>query len=376
YLYKIYKKKNEDLLIIFSLTSLVAAYFIQNLLVFDTILSYLSLFFILGYIYTLEKGYAEEEKIKSINLNNLKIFSLLFIFIGFGYLIFWQNIRPATSAFYTRQAMNEANKETYYYSNFSNFVRKSLSYQTVWDAEYIEYYTTIFKEFRSDQNISKEAIGADLEYITEAGEKYLKYNNQDVKYISQLAILYEMLYDMLRDEKDLARAEMLMKEAISLSEERVYFYHVLAQIYEFTGRDEEALAELEKAKELNENVPETYWSLALIYSKLEDNDNIISNVKKALARNFSFSRVEDIITVLPIFEAEKDFVSLINLYSQAARLEPGSTDHLAHLAAAYAAIGQNEEAIRTAEKIISLNPSAIDQISQFIIDVNEGKYLK
>jgi len=255
-------------------------------------------------------------------------------------------------------------------------MRKSLSYHTVWDTEYIAHYTSTFKNFRKDENVDKQAVGEDVVYIVEAGEKYLVNTINDARFVSQMSGLYEIIYDYLGDAKALERAEELTKITLNLSPERVYYYHILAQLYEFNGRDQLAIEALEKARELNPNIGDTYWGLAVMYSKLDQGEKTIKNVKKAIKGKATLNRIIDIEDVLPIFEQEKDYQSLIFLYQQAISLQPNSVDYLARLAGSYASLGRDEEAIKTAEKIININPFMSEQVNQFVADVKAGKYLE
>jgi len=376
YLYKYYKREPGETVIISSLAGLFLAYFIQNLLVFDTVVTYIAFFLALSYAYSVSRDSDSEDNQADINLGMAKKFSILIVAILIGYLVVWQNIRPAISAYYMRAAMNENNKPTYYYQDFSNFVRKSLSYNTIWDAEYIIEYTSIFKDFLGEEGVDKQAVSKDVSYIVEVGEKYLPHSHNDDKFISQMSGLYEIIYDYAGDISALERAEELIKMAIDLSPNRIYYWHILAQVYEFDGRDEQAIEALNKARDLNPNVADTYWSLALMYSKLNQPEEIIKNVKEAVEKKLLLYNIKDLFDILPIFEQEQDYETLIFLYRQVVNFEPNNFDYLAKLAGAYAALGQNEEAIETAKKIIEINPAAIEQINQFILDVEAGKYLK
>lgn len=378
YLLKFYKKNKKEIAVFVGLASLFLAYFVQNLLVFDTVITYLALFFLLGYVYKLSDGFKEAEPDKPINLSYSRQILMIFLAIVSAYLVWGHNIRPAKAAYYTRQALNEAQKPVYYYANFAKLMRQSLFYKTEWDLEYLDSYTTTYKNFRNDEKADKEAIAADAEYMAASGERALKKIKNDSKFYFQMAGIYEIIYDNNRDPAALTRAEELIKKSIDLSDQRVYSYQVLAQIYEFNNRDKEAIATLEKALELNPRIGETYWGLAIMYSKSGESDRVIENVKKAVDNGLDFNILvlQDIVDILPIFEQKQDFQTMIRLYDRVVKIEPENIDFLAKLAGTYAALGQNEKAVETARKIILINPAAVGQVNQFIIDVERGKYLQ
>jgi len=215
---------------------------------------------------------------------------------------------------------------------------------------------------------------ADAQFITAVGERYLSGSHNDAKFISQLAGMYELAYEYGKNEADLTRGEELIKQAIALSPQRVFFYHILAQLYEFNGRDEQAIQTLEESRLLNDSLGETYWALALMYSKLDRHEEAIAAVREAVKRRVTIDNSDSIREIIPLFEQAKDYDALVFLYQQLLNHNRSDVDAYAKLAAIYATMGEDNEAIVTAYKIVDINIAAAAQVERFVADVKAGKF--
>jgi len=361
-----------------ALIALLAAYFIQNLFVFDTIVTYLALVILIAYIYNRNYQPEQENGGESAGKNKafpiLKMGGLAVAIIFSVYSVFWLNVRPAISAYYIREALNEANKRPYSYPIFSDFMRRSLAFNTPWEPEYVIEYLASYKELLRQKNVDKKTVAGDVSFIVKAGEKYAENTNQDAKFLAQMAGLYEIIYDYERDEQALKKAEEYINQALALSSGRVFHWHVLAQIYEFNGRDQQAIDTLNHALSLNPEVGETYWALSLMYSKINNQELTIKNVKEAVKRRITLYDINYILEIMPIFEQTRDYESIAFLYETAVNFEPNSIDYRARLAAVYALLGKKEMAIKAAQEIISIEPGSIEQVNSFIKEVESGKY--
>jgi len=359
-----------------ALVALLAAYTVQNLLVFDTVVTYVAFFLVMGYAYAgryFDDNNSQTSKFFITRPVVRRVAILCSVLLAF-YLGVWHNIQPARSAYYMRHALNEANKRPYRYADFSALMRRSFSFGTVWDAEYVIEYTAFYKQLRAQPNVDAPAVLADARFITAAGERYTASSHNDVKFISQLAGMYELAYEYGQDEADLARGEELIKQAILLSPQRVFFYHILAQLYEFNGRDDEAIQVLEQSRLLNDDLGETYWALGLMYSKLSRHEEAITAVKEAVKRRVTIDDPDSILEIAPIFEQEKDYASALFLYQQLVGKNKTNTDYHAKIAALHAVMGNDEQAIAVAYQIININTSLAPQVERFIDEVKAGKF--
>ena len=272
-----------------------------------------------------------------------------------------------------RQALNEGERPHIDTAVFTHDVTQSFAIPSHWQVEYVNEYTTLFRSLREKGTIPPDVI-ATFKTIIAAGERNMSQANSDAKFVSQLAGMYELQYEYTHDPVALARAEGLIKQAIAFSPGRVFYYHILAQIYEFNGRNEQAIATLEEARALNDNLGQTYWALALMYSKLNRYDDSIAAIKAAVARRVHIDNPDSLREVIPIFEADNDYTALRYLYAMGITLEPNNVDYYAKLAGVYAVIGNTEQAIATAKKIIDIKPAAADQVRAFIEQVQNGTY--
>jgi len=369
YLWHIFK--TSDKILASGLLVMLLAYFGQNLLVFDSINTYLGLSLVIGYIFYLRfaSGNQDATTVKISRLNNWQTITILLVCLVSFYSIYHYNIKIAQSAHYVRQVFNEENKAEKDYAVLFGDAKRSLAVRNFWGDEFICEYSNLFRDMiRADLPAEQKQAMADLLiFLINEGEYFNKLYPNDAMFVSRLAILYELKHELGDlDSGVLNRGEELVKEAIALSPQRIPAFYILAQFYEYRGEHNKALEILNKGVKLNPAIPDTYWSLAKVYSEQNKSTEVIANVKKAVELNYSFKFVGDIKQILPIFEVAKDYQTLIKLYLQLIPLEPDNFQNYASLAYLYKEAGDYAQARETALKILSLDQTYAPQVEEFL----------
>jgi len=250
----------EELILSWGIIVILVVYFLQNLLVLDTINSYMMFFLILAFInYILE-----EKRLKEFNgkkTTKKYIYSwfsgVLIIFVIL--MTYFGNIQPARASFYINKAMKVTLKESI------SFFQKSFRIYQMSQLDGSKYlYNKAIKSL-SISNIDKEMIKKDFQIIEEELEKNIKKNPLDFYLHLQLASIYNNSFQLTRDGRKLVLAESVLKKAIVLSPKNPLGYRGLANNMFLQGKYKEQFDLLQRAIDLEPYLTDSYWYLAMAY---------------------------------------------------------------------------------------------------------------
>jgi len=380
YLVRGLKNKNVGLADFVLLFGLIIAYFIQNLVVFDALVTYIALMVMLAYIYWLSWGEtAEEEEEREgeadRGLENKEIYSL-FIFGLLALISIYQfGLKPAKMLIGTIDGQMALAKgdvvgavEKY---------KKALSYNTVLDRD---SRASLIKNLGSmsvgagNQQKAKEI----LDYGVELAKANVAYNPKDNLMQVELAQVLDNASRVNADNSEKFyyysdQALEAVDAAVASSPGRVPVYFVKAQIYLTRGETEKAIETLKYAVSLNEDYYESTCQLAKVYIILEREAESYAEVDKCLDKGGVelFSSASFVKILINHYADNKDTDKLIKLHIQLARLEPNDVQAWINLAKLYAQVGRKEEAIEAAQKAAELDPSLKASVERFIGDLGQ-----
>jgi serine/threonine protein kinase/Tfp pilus assembly protein PilF len=151
-------------------------------------------------------------------------------------------------------------------------------------------------------------------------------------------------------ERDWFGAETDYNWAIGLNPNYATAHHWYGALLRDMGRFDEALAELERARELNPFSLAVNTSIAYLFYFARQYDQSISQCLAALELDASFHWAYDVqgLAYLQKGEYEKSIAAL----QQAVDLSDSSVDYVCHLAQAYALAGKAEEAQKILEDLL------------------------
>ena len=366
-LYILWRKYVEDRIfsaeaIVF--TGLFAAYFFHNLFVFDNLISYYLFFSILGFIH-----FQSQDK-KNININEnfsnkapLGLGQMLGIFAIFIFLLFslyFANLKPILA----NRALLDTLKDI------------SIKGQDV---------DIILEDFEKVFAYRTFGAGEAREQLSGYASNIVKINLPDEVKIKALNKGIE---------------EMQKQVAENPKDARGYIF--LSALYSYAGKQNEALAVLNKALELSPKKQQIYFLVADVYMALNQNDKAMKAMQIAYDFDQSNTAAAEGLAVTAIVAGQPKYAEelllkhfgaviiadqkFINAYARVgnyARVkdiwllimekEPNNAQYRVNLAATYLQLNERTKAVKELEKAIELNPDFKGQGEYFITEIKAGR---
>ena len=185
-------------------------------------------------------------------------------------------------------------------------------------------------------------------------------------YISRVPGDYEgylVLGEACRWEGDLGRAEDRLRHAVMLKPDDYDARYNLGMVLERTGRTEEAINELEAARELDSDAPGAHYELSHIYARMKD-------FRRAKEEADAFERAQDRIgkarniDLLRIkgddFLRKGDAQEAANAYREAIKICPGDPGMHYNLALALASLGDQKGEKQELEQAVASGPNVAE----------------
>lgn len=262
-------KRNLELVLI---TSLFVAYFIQNLAVFDSFVTYIGLMITLGLVYFLKTKDAFEVDNSSSAANSLKnekwvlvgVLLIAFLFINQYNLKSWRMLEGVIVGYGQIVSGDiveglDSFKNTLKDGPLDRDGRSSL-------LNLVASNPVILTSLTEDK--AKEEFA----YLESLALKNLAYNNQDSLFLLQTSQLYDLGSRLFYEDKDLkekysSEALKYAEGAIASSPGRIPVYFAKAQALIVKDDINSAIETLEYAVSLNLEYPDTYCRLAPIYEQ-------------------------------------------------------------------------------------------------------------
>ncbi len=372
YLIKGYREEKINLHEFVLLSCLIIAYFVQNLAVFDSLVTYMGIMIVLGYIYWLNQGREEREVAEARGLENKEIYILagvgLFIFI----IMYQYNIKPLKMLVGTIDGQRAYSQgdivktvDTY---------KEALSYKTILDRDSRTSLNRLFVSNASQlQKLGQEEGQNILDYNIELAEANVAYNPHDS--LNQM-VLAQILnnaasYNSGNQEKFSYysnRALEAIDKSIDASPGRVPIYFQKAQIYITRGDKDKAMEILKYAVSLNEKYYDSSCHLAkvLFFYKEEEEGYKYMDQCIDLGGASLLAPVNTVKSLVNYYVEKEDWLKVISLYQRLTELERQEAKHWINLAKLYTQIGDKEKAREAAERAAELDPSIKQYADDFI----------
>ncbi|NIA18398.1 MAG: hypothetical protein GWO79_00785, partial [Actinobacteria bacterium] len=375
YLINGYKKEKIGLHEFVLLSSLIITYFIQNLAVFDSLVTYIPLMATLGFVYWLNAKEEAPENTQDRQFNNKELFILLALGLAVITVLYQYNIKPLKMLKTTIDGQIAFARDNII--NGYEVYKKALSYNTILDRDSRDSFVRAITGKRNLLNkIERDKAQEILDYAIEITEKNVEYNPKDSLIQTELAQLLTVAAQFNENDKEnfsyySGLAAEAIDKAIEASPGRMPLYFSKAQIQSIRGENDKAIETLLYAVGLNEKYYDSYCNLSRYYFIGKNEEKGYEAMDKCLDLGGAvlLSPVGYVIGLVNYYTEKKDWDRVLALYKRVSQLKPNDTKVWVNLASLYAQVGEKEKAIEAAKKAGEINPAMKDEVDAFIRDL-------
>jgi len=383
YLIRFFRLKEIGLVEFTLLLGLLVAYFVQNVVLFDSFITYLCLMILFGYIFRLSRptGYVEPEssvvlaatvKLVAGDMNNRQFFGLTIAFLAIVSIAYQYNIKvykmlDLTIVGQAAAASNDlpAAVEAY---------KKAYVYDTVLDRDSRNTFVQLMMQ-RTDllSKLPKEQALGYLQYAIELSEKNVAYNRQDSFNLMVLAQILNLTAGFNSDNPQQfsyysQRAEEAIDQCIAATPRRPTVYFIKAQIYLSRGNKEKAIEILKYAVEMNDKFPDSVCQLAKVYGYAGQTKLANEWLDKCVDTGgadtlYSGQQLSELIAR---YLKAKQYDRVVKVLTQMTALDPKNVKVWTGLAEAQRQLGNKDAAAAAANQASSIDPSLKSSAEQFI----------
>jgi O-antigen ligase len=380
-----YRNKRIGLHDFILISSLLSAYFVQNLAVFDALETYIVFMIALAYVYWLyhyDEDQAKQDE-KNANINDgfsdkevyaLVISGFLLLIIMYQYNIKVYEMLDQTIAGQIAYSQGQVEQTVDIY-------KQALSLNTVLDRD---SRTSLINLFVSNpavlNNIPSEKRQADLDFLIANAEANVKYNEHDSMMQMILAQVYNvaaMYYaptennqgDLQKFSEYSDKSLKAIDASIEASPRRIPIYFQKAQILMTRGEKDKVIETLQYATTLNPDYSDSFCYLGRALLMFGQEDEGYKNISRCLDLPGAGDSLNSPVLVkqyLQHFQTIKDWQRTISLYEILVYQEKNNAGNWVQLAVLYKQQGDKEKAKAAAEKAIEIDPNFQAQAQSFI----------
>ena len=372
--------KNEA----FVIATALAAYFFQNLFIFDTINTYLLFFALLAYIDNIDHTKNAPDLKDVINRERSKIKSAgitLLALLIFAPAFYYLNYKPIKESQWSIRISSSFQKK-YSFSDVLDDFNNILSLRTFGDADVRERMRYASERIIGMRLFDQEGALKFIQRTVKELEKGIAINRYDLKYLTDVINFYKSV--AIYEPAFIARTEALIRKCINLNPEYQWLYMALADVQVLKKDYNNAFINVKKVTDWDPQNDKKQFKLALaaIYASREDIvRRSLENVKKirmaknkdiASGRETVFSAAE-LYQLALIYTDTRNFHKALQYYKEIIAVlsyedklyairdfrfrKPKKKARL-HIETAkiYLAAGKKEKAVTEAKKAAELDP--------------------
>ena len=384
--------KNEA----FAIATALAAYFFQNLFIFDTINTYLLFFALLAYIDNIDNTRQAPDLKDVINREKSRIkpagITLLALLI-FAPAFYYLNYKPIKVSQWALRISSSFERK-YSFPDVLDDFNNILSMQTFGDADARERMRYASEKIISLKLFNREGALKFIQKTVEEMEKGIAINRYDLKYLTDVINFYKSV--AIYEPSFVARTEALIRRGIRLNPEYQWLYMALADIHILKKDYENAFINVNKVTgwDPQNDKKQLKLAFAAIYaSKGDIVRNSLENVKKIrMAKNKDIaSGRETVLSAAELYQLAliytdiRNFHKALQYYREIITVlsyednlyavrdfffrKPGAKAKIyLETAKVYLAAGDKKNAVIEAKKAIELDPENFGGEAKKIID--------
>jgi len=365
-------RRNLEILVI---VGLLAAYFIQNLAVFDSYVTYIGLMIVLGFIYWLSYGQADDEDEdelpagKSWRLpRDWEFVVMVILLIATGVFANYYNARP------WRMFVGVIGGYDQILSG--NFPEGVTAYKKALVGTPLDHdgRVTLINIVTSSPSVLgtmfTDTANETLDYIIDLAEKNVAENPQDSLTQMQLAQLLDTTarFNLDKFEYYSDRAIAAIDRSIAASPGRAPVYFVKAQMQLVRGEKEEAIKTIKYGISLNPDYSEGYCRLAQFYLFLKDAKNMPDALNTCVDRGGVDMLNSDalMLNALKYYSETRDYPRAVKVSERLAALNSREPQIWFNLAKLYLVSGDMTKAQAAADRAATLDAKLKDEWTGFL----------
>src|SRR3989344_1244230 len=340
------------------LTGLLAAYFIQNLFVFDNITSYILFFAVLAYIHSISGSTVRHIHEREINAGVVNSIIAPLVIVGLGFLVYAVNIVPMRASATLIDALRPQQEGP---GKNLEYFKKALSFHTLGDAETREQLTQGALQVLYAQsvplNIKQEFFDETRSELTKKVER----TPHDARY-------FLFFGSFLNRAGDSEGAIATLTKALELSPKKQTIMFELGSVYINKREYDKALTVMRQAFDLEPEFTEArvIYAVAAVYAKQFDVAAELMKRFEGLAQEYDERLVQAYSAV-----GRSDMVS--QLLEKRVEQKPTDSQARFSLAASYLSRGLRQKSIEVLKTVIADFPDRKDQADYYIREIQAGR---
>jgi tetratricopeptide (TPR) repeat protein len=356
------RRQGNERMLGMGLVSLVVAYVIHNLFIFDTAANFLVFFTAMGFVSCVITPERRVAIPQPLPVAGLRVPALIAMAAIMGYLIWHTNVVPCKANYATSRAITMRGQGNFY--GAAQAYLEAIAYRVPGQYEFRHGFAQFLIESLASekmtpertqminvaiQEVQKNADGSPLDYLPlfHIGRLYITLGKDDpASPYNDEALKYSLA-------------------ALALSPKLVRTYYEIAQAYLNKKDYDHAIEYFRQAAALNPTVGISYWYWGMTEFERGNPESGWRLVNVAFAKDYDPSE-GDLLRLAVSNQKIGAMDRLVEIYQTLIRKAPAKSDYHATLAMAYARTGQTQRAIAAAKKAAQLDPKLEPKAREFV----------
>jgi O-antigen ligase/Tfp pilus assembly protein PilF len=348
-----------------AITALFAAYFFNNLFVFDNLISYYLFFSVIGFVHVSCTTASAEgrEKYPSVSREIYEAaypFAAVGIMTALAFIMYFVNVKPLLANYALLGALQDISQRGGKADLILADFEKVFAYDTFGSGEAREqlagYANNILRS-----NLPAEDKQKVYAVVIREFEKQVAQNSRDVRAYLVLSSLYS---DVGKNSEALAA----INRALELSPKKQQIYFMLADIYMRTSDGAAAVKAMQTAYDFDQ----TYTDAALGLAVTEITAGRVAEAERVLENSFGAVIVAD-QKLVNAYARAGNYARVRDIWLKFIEQSPQNSQYHINLAATYLKLGDRDHSVAELEVAIALNPQFQKQGEYYIGEIKAGR---